>query len=343
MMIYSPSKYISSRARVTLSFILEEGGEQNLNSLVNFLRYIPSSGGYILPNILQTTVCLVGLACYSSIPQYASFILRNQGLEILLSFCSWYQRNWENIGASSFAPSPQSIAEKRICCWVCTEDWDNKDAFLLYSLLALAELVNHSFSEQNHAIELSVKSENLKDRLCTTLKEIRDETYGSGPRWYAAHILSYLGYYGFQHKLGKRLMGAYEDEEFSDMRLVFASGNSASVNKVIIAVSCPMLLPPKEGAHSGSTILTEKSQRTVQEIRMSANVDTLALVKLLEFAYSGYVEVESTTLKKLKTLARHCKAKVLLQMLSRRRPKWGSPIPGIDLPLALTPKLIHFS
>jgi hypothetical protein len=343
MMICSPSKYISSRARVTLSFILEEGGEQNLNSLVNFLSYIPSSGGYILPNILQTTVCLVGFACYSSIPQYASFILRKQGLEILLSFCSWYQRNWENIGASSFAPSSQSITEKRICCWVCTEDWDNKDAFLLYALLALAELVNHSFFGQNHAEELSMKSGNLKDRLCTTLKEIRDGTYGSGPRWYAAHILSYFGYYGFEHKLGKRLMCAYEDEEYSDMRLLFASGNSASVNKVIIAVRCPMLLPPKEGAHSSSTISTEKSQRTVQEIRMSANVDILALVKLLEFAYSGYVEVESTTLKKLKPLAKHCKAKVLLQMLCRRRPKWGSSIPEIDIPLALTPKLIHFS
>ncbi|KAL1188818.1 BTB/POZ domain-containing protein [Cardamine amara subsp. amara] len=343
MMIYSPSKYISSRARVTLSFILEEGGEQNLNSLVNFLSFIPSSGGYILPNILQTTVCLVGLACYSSIPQYARFILRNQGLEILLSFCSWYQRNRENIGASSFAPYPQSIAEKRICCWACTEDWDNKDAFLLYALLALAELVNHSFSEQNHAKEPSMKSENLKDRLCTTLQEIRDGTYGSGPRWYAAHILSYLGYYGFQHKLGKRLMAAYEDEECSDMRLLFASGNSVSVNKVIIAVRCPMLLPPKEGGHSGSTISTENFHRTVQEIRMSANVDTLALVKLLEFAYSGYVEVESSTLKKLKTLARHCKAKVLLQMLCRRRPKWGSSIPRIDIPLALTPKLIRFS
>ncbi|XP_010475090.1 PREDICTED: BTB/POZ domain-containing protein At1g04390 [Camelina sativa] len=343
MMINSPSKYISSRARVTLSFILEEGGKENLNYLMKFMGYIPSSGGYILPNILQTTVCLVGYACYSSIPQYASFILRNQGLEILLSFCSWYQRNWENVGASSFAPSPQSTSEKRICCWVCTEDWENKDAFLLYALLALTELVNHSFSGQYHAEDLSMKSENLKDRLCTTLKEIRDGDYGSGPKWYAAHILSYLGYFGFQHNLGKRLMGAYEDEECSDMRLLFASGNSVSVHKVIIAVRCPMLLPPKERAHNGSTILTEKSQRTVQEIRMSVNVDTLALVKLLEFAYSGYVEVESTLLKKLKTLVRHCKAKVLLQMLCRRRPKWGSLIPGIDITLALAPKLIHFS
>ncbi|KAF8111682.1 hypothetical protein N665_0073s0040 [Sinapis alba] len=336
MMIYSPSKYISSRARVTLSFIIGEDGEQNLYSLVNFLSYIPSSGGYVLPNILQTTVCLVGLACYSSIPQYASFTLRNQGLEILLSFCSWYQRNRENVGASSFAPYPQSSAEKRICCWECTEDWDNRDAILLYALLALAELVNHSFSEQNHAQEFSIKRESVKDLLCTTLEEIRDGTYGSGPRWYAAYILSYLGYYGFQDKLGKRLMRAYEDEECSDMRLLFANGNSASVNKVILAVRCPTLLPPKEGS-------TEKSERTVQEIRMSVNVDTLALVKLLEFAYSGYVEVESSTLKKLKTLARHCKSKVLLQMLCRGRPKWGSSIPRIDLPLALTPKLIHFS
>ncbi|EOA39407.1 hypothetical protein CARUB_v10012499mg [Capsella rubella] len=255
----------------------------------------------------------------------------------------WYQRNWENIGASSFAPSTQSTSEKRICCWVCAEDWDNKDTFLLYALLALAELVNYLFSGQNHTEEISMNRENLIDRLCTTLKEIRDGTYGSGPRWYAAHILSYFGYYGFQHNLGKRLMGAYEDEECIDMRLLFASGNSASVNKVIIAVRCPMLLPPKEGAHSSSTILTGKSQRTVQEIRISANVDTLALVKLLEFAYSGYVEVEITMLKKLKTLARHCKAKVLQQMLCRRRPKWGSSIPGIDISIALTPKLIHFS
>ncbi|CDY18227.1 BnaC05g02500D [Brassica napus] len=245
----------------------------------------------------------------------------------------WYQRNRENVGASSFAPYPQSSAEKRICCWECTEDWDNKDAILLYALLALAELVNHSFSEQNHAEEFLNKRESVKDRLCTTLQEIRDGTYGSGPRRYAAYILSNLGYYGFQDKLGKRLMGAYEDEECSDMRLLFANGNGASVNKVILAVRCPTLLPPKEGAHSG----------TVQEIRMSANVDTLALVKLLEFAYSGYVEVESSTLKKLKTLARHCKTKILLQMLCRGRPKWGSSIPRIDLPLALTPKLIHFS
>ncbi|ESQ36487.1 hypothetical protein EUTSA_v10006788mg [Eutrema salsugineum] len=278
---------------------------------------------------------------YASLEEEVS--VADKGLEILLSFCSWYQRNRDNIGASSFAPYPQSIAEKRVCCWVCTEDWDNKDAFLLYALLALAELVNHSFSEQNHAEELSLNRENVKDRLCTTLQEIRDGTYGSGPRWYAGHILSYLGYYGFQHKLGNRLMGAYEDEECSDMRLVFASGNSASVNKVILAVRCPMLLPPEERAHGGSTISTESSQGTVQEIRMSANVDTLALMKLLEFAYSGYVEVESSARKKLKTLARHCKSKVLLQMLCRRRPKWGSPIPRIDIPLALTPKFIHFS
>ncbi|XP_010552398.1 PREDICTED: BTB/POZ domain-containing protein At1g04390 isoform X2 [Tarenaya hassleriana] len=343
MMIYSSCKYVSSKARVVLSVILEKCGGQHVKSLLNFLSYTASGKSHILPHILQTAVCLVGLACYSCIPQYASVVIENQGIEISLSFCSWYLRNRDNIGPSSFAPHLQSIVEKSTCCWACAEDWDNKDTLLLYSLWAVAEMLYHSGYEQNHLEEFFTKRKSVKDQLCATLEEIRDGIYGLGPRWYSAHILSYFGCYGFRSKLGKRLMRAFNDEACSDMLLVFASEKNVSVHRVILAVRCPSLLPPEMGALSRSSITSDKPLGIVQEIRMSSNVDSQALVKLLEFAYSGYVEVENTLSKKLRTLARHCNSQILLHMLSRRRPKWGSSIPRLDLRLALNATFLHLS
>ncbi|EOY13801.1 BTB/POZ domain-containing protein, putative isoform 1 [Theobroma cacao] len=339
MMMHSPSTYIASKVRLILSGVLEPKGNEYLKRLLHLLKYSSSTNNYGLPNIHKTVIELVGLICYSGLPQYQKNVIGGDGMKTLVTFIGRCLRNQVSIRSRSVAPHFHSAFYERACCWMTTEEWEGKDALLFYSLWGLAELVQHS-SDINHT----------KSHLVETVQDVLHNVSASGPRWFAAYILSYFGVYGFPNKHDKGFGKALEDKEHTDVQLFFANGESVSAHGVILAVRCPSLLPLEQFPHHVKATdnfrvrdIPEKlCPKFRKEIRLSANVDQQALLKLLDYVYFGYLEAGEELARKLKTLAKCCNLQPLFLMLCRKIPKWGTPIPSSDLIHALGPVGFHF-
>ncbi|KAK4835681.1 hypothetical protein QYF36_012984 [Acer negundo] len=347
MMMYSPCKYIASKTRFVLSEVLKPNGKEYLRHLLHSINYTSSGDDIGLPRILPTAVYMVGLTCYLGLPHYRKQVIKGDGMKIVLAFLKWCLSNHIHIKRQSFAPH---LNIEKSCCCECTEEWEGKDVLFLYGLWALAQLVNKTGSVRNSQVMLSGELNDKEAQLVSILKEIRNETSTYGPRWYAAYILSYFGFYGFPSKLGKRIGKALNMEDDTDMQLILANEESLNVHSVLLAIRCPTLLPPDEFACdkkiSGNTSLNDVdklSGKLRKEVRLSAHVDCQALQRLLEYAYFGYLEVGNELVKKLKPLAKSCKLQPLLQLLCRKSPKWGTPVPSSDLAPALGPLGQHFS
>ncbi|XP_062168769.1 BTB/POZ domain-containing protein At1g04390 isoform X3 [Alnus glutinosa] len=323
MMIFSPCKYIASRARLTLFEILKPNGKEYLKHVLHTL----------------------------SLPQYQRNVIKGEGIKTLLVLVKWCLENDVHIGRLSFAPHLHNTFHERCCCWVSTEDWEGKDIPLLYSLWVLAELMHNSGSARNILDIFAGEMAYTEAELVSKLQEICINTSTPGLRWFAAYVLSYFGAYGFPSKIGKRIGKGLNEKEYVDMHLILTNGDSLSVHGVVLAVQCPSLLPSKElyldeNTFDGSSVrdFTRKSFGEVRkEIRLSAHVDHQALLKLLEYVYWGYLQAGEELVKKLKTLAKRCNVQPLLQLLSRKSPKWGTPFPYSDLSLALGPAGLPFS
>lgn len=351
MMIYSPCKYIASRARFILSEILKPNGKEYLKHILRTLNYTASQTNIGMPNVLKLVINLIGLTCYSGLPQYRRHLFKSEGIKTLLVLVKFCLDNDVHIKRLSFAPHLHNKFHDRSCCWVCTEEWEGRDIPLLYSLWGLAELMHNSGSVRNILDIFAGEMTYLETELVSKLQDICIHTSSPGLRWYAAYVLSYFGVYGFPSKLGKRIGKALDEKEYADVQLILTNGQSLSVHGVVFAVRCSALLPPKglplkEKTFDGSSIkdFTEKVCGEFQkEVRLSAHVDHETLVKLLEYVYSGYSQAGEELVKKLKTLAKRCNLQPLLQLLSRKRPKWGTPFPSSDLSLALGPAGLQFS
>lgn len=338
MMIYSPCKYIASQARLLLSEILRPNGKEYLKYLLDKLNNSINRIG--LPDNLQTTINLMSLACYSGLPQYRKHVIKGQGIKTLIAIIRWCLSNDVHIKRSSVAPHLHNTFSERTCCWIHTEDWDGEDIPLLFSLWGLAELMHHAGQVDYNEAQLVSELQGI----CS------DDTSTPGPRWYAAYILSYFGFYGFPNKIGKRIGKALNEKELSDLELILTNGEPLSVHGVILAVQCPSLLPPEklprnERSSDGSFVRkdAEKCGRLKKEVHLSAQVDRQALLKLLEYVYLGYLEAGAELVKKLKMFARHCNLQCLLQLLCKKNPKWGTPVPSLNLTSALGPAGQHFS
>ncbi|XP_030962752.1 BTB/POZ domain-containing protein At1g04390 isoform X3 [Quercus lobata] len=350
LMIYSPSKHIALRARVILSEILKPNGKEYLMHILHTLNNTASQRNIGMP-ILKLVINSIGLTCYCGLPQYRRRLFKSKGIETLLVLVKCCLDNDVHIKRQSFAPHLQNAFHDRICCWVCTEEWEGGDIPLLYSLWGLAELMHNSGSVRNNLNIFAGEVTYTQTELVSKLQEICIHPSSPGLGWYAAYVLSCFGVYGFPSKLGKRIGKALNEKEYADMQLILTKGQSLNVHGVVFAVRCSALLPPKglpinEKTFDGSSIkdFTEKVQGEFQkEIRLSAHVDHDALMKLLEYVYLGYALAGEELVKKLKTLAKRCNLQPLLQLLSRKHPKWGTPFPSSDLSLALGPAGFQFS
>ncbi|KAL7217359.1 hypothetical protein ACSBR1_029123 [Camellia fascicularis] len=338
MMIYSPCKYIASQARLLLSEILRPNGKEYLKYLLDKLNNSINRIG--LPDNLQTTINLMSLACYSGLSQYRKHVIKGQGIKTLIAIIRWCLSNDVHIKRSSVAPHLHNTFSERTCCWIHTEDWDGEDIPLLFSLWGLAELMHHAGQVDYNEAQLVSELQGI----CS------DDTSTPGPRWYAAYILSYFGFYGFPNKIGKRIGKALNEKELSDLELILTNGEPLSVHGVILTVQCPSLLPPEklprnERSSDGSFVRkdAEKCGRLKKEVHLSAQVDRQALLKLLEYVYLGYLQAGAELVKKLKMFARHCNLQCLLQLLCKKNPKWGTPVPSLNLTSALGPAGQHFS
>ncbi|XP_012087427.1 BTB/POZ domain-containing protein At1g04390 isoform X2 [Jatropha curcas] len=339
MMIYSPCKYIASKARVILHEIAKPISKECLTRLLHLLNIKPSKDNFGMPNRLQTTISLVSLVCYSGLPQYQSHIVKNGGIKTLVDWIMWCISNDIHMGRLSLAPHLHNTFSERTCCWVCKEDWEGNDILLLYGLWGLAELIN-SGSVRNNVEIFSGQLGYAVAQFVSTLQEICSNSTSPGIKWYAALVLSYFGLYGFPCKLGRRIGKALNVNICADMQLILTNGETMNVHSVIFAVRCPSLLPPEELPHDGSSVGydTKRKHRNFQkEIRLSSHVDNQALAKLLEFVYLGYLNAGEELVKKVKILARRCGLRPLLMMLGRIRPKWGALFPRYELAFALSP------
>nr|XP_043627315.1 BTB/POZ domain-containing protein At1g04390 [Erigeron canadensis] len=331
LMIYSPSKYIATQAKSILAEMLKPNAKEDVKYLLNTLNAISSSINIVSDNLKMLN--LISLACYSGIPQYRRYVLKNQGIEILLSFIQVLSRNHIHAGRmdSSLHYCDHNM---KMCCYECEEDWQGDETLLLFSLLGLAELVHHCGSVKDRAFE------STEAQIITDIQEVCINSRASGSRWYAAYLLSYFGFYGFPSKLGKSIGNVLSGDEYTNLTLIFANQEHVNVHDVIIRVRCPSLLPCKELQSEGKK---STYQYIRKEVRLSAQVNHQALLKLLEYVYSGQLRAGEDLLKRLRTLAKHCNLQPLLQMLGRSRPKWRTRAPSFDLTSALGPTGCHFS
>lgn len=278
-------------------------------------------------------------------------MIKCECLKTLLGFTWWCLNCPLDVRSRSSASSLLNSRKEKTCCWGCLEEWEGDNIFLTFGLWAIAGMLHQSESLRNNLDDFVVKFEYNGAFLVEIFKEIiYSDTYAPGPRWYASYILSCLEFFVIPTELCKRIRVALCDKEYSDLQLTLVNGESVSVHSVVLAVRCPVLLPPKTtddkaAEHSSVTNSLEKQhERSKKEVRLSAHVDHEALEKLLEFVYLGYLEIGKHLVPKLKILAKHCRLQLLLQLLLNRKiPKWGTPVPSCDLTLALGPVGNKFS
>lgn len=340
MMVYSPSKYIASQTRSVLFKVLELNRKDYIECMLKMLNATSCNKKFGIPSNLQITTSLVSLSCYACLPDYGKLITDLQGMRILLTFLRWWLANPLYVKRSTVAPHLHDSFTERTCCVPYGEDWDGEDMLLLFCLWALAELINHLGSLD---VFLDDKMDFDRSQLVRELKEIHMKNYSHGSRWYAAYLLSHFGLYGFPNKFGERFGTEFMEKELADLGLTLMDQEVLPVHKVILLVRCPSLLPQEEQLPRKKLNVTlskqepERSMRSMAEVRLSARVDRQSLLKVLEYVYFGYLEADEDLLKKLKVLAKHCDLKLLLQMLRKQNPRWGTPFPTFDLTFALGP------
>jgi len=331
MMIRSPCNSISSHTRFLLSDVLKVKGMPCLKSLLHTLDYTSSLESYGSFDKLQLVINLIGFTCLSSLPQYPRCIIESKGIKVVVLLLKRCLNNDIHIERQNFTPHLYTTCHERSCCFFDKEDWEGSNVLFFYSLLGLTEILHHCDLLQENSPQFSREVTNITPQLVSKLQEIcKRKSFSPGVRWYVSYILTYFGYYGFPSELAKRIRESLNKEEYSDMKLVLANGESLNVHVVILAVRCPSLLPPQL-LKSSKEIPDEFVRETVREVRLSSHVDYEALVLLLEYVYLGYLHASEETAKKLKILAKRCNLQPLFQMLHRQRPKWGLPFPSVNL------------
>ncbi|CAN0891905.1 BTB/POZ domain-containing protein At1g04390 [Linum grandiflorum] len=339
MMVYSPSKYFESKAKLTLTKMLKPGGKGHLKHLLRYISLASSRNTFGTPDLLAVGVNLMALTCYSGLPLYQSHIVESGGTKILIAFISWCMRHKVHVKGLGLAQ--HDVPSQKTCCWEDKEEWEGDEMLLLCGLWGLAELMLSGCVANPDMFELM---DDLENQYLSTLREICMSSRSHGLRWYSAYMLSYFGLYGFPCKLGQRIGKAMHENEYADMQVILRSGQSARVHRVMLAIRCPSLLPPQasppgEKLMDCSPAISGQQKQQVDfcnDIYLSSHVGSEELAKLLEYVYSGYTCPGEEHVKKLKILAKHCGLQPLLVVLGRIRPKWGSPFPCYDLSLALT-------
>ncbi|KAK3033096.1 hypothetical protein RJ639_036455 [Escallonia herrerae] len=337
LMLYSPSKFIASQARSVLCEVLKPHGKEDIKHLLTTLNATSSGDKFTMQDNLQIIIYLMRLVCYLALPRYPKHVVKNHGIKTLLAFIKGWLSSPVHIKRSSLAPHLRTSFHEKTCCYDYAGDWEGEDMLLLYGLWGLAELIRHSDSVKNHAHVFANQMDYTSAQLVSQLEEICtcDDSYAPGSRWFAAYLLSYFGLYGFPSKLGKRIGEALKEKEHTDLKLILRDQEAFTVHGVIVMTRCPPLLPPGKLPPSKKTSSDISEDVKTTEVCLSSHVDHEVLLKVLDFIYSGYLEAGEDLVKKLKVFARHCKLQSMLQILCRKHPKWGSPLPSFNLIFAL--------
>ncbi|KAF6161342.1 hypothetical protein GIB67_009229 [Kingdonia uniflora] len=340
LMIYSPSKYVASQARQILSEVLMQNVE-TMEEIFDTLRTSTTARDKFDVVDLQTVINLIGLACLLGLPKYQSYFINRwdvtKTLTTLIGWCSDDDVRVEKPGIDLDLNSRSGYT----CCWLDTKDWEGRDILLFFNLWVMAELIR--LFKNHGSLELGgFDAQNL----VLKLREICGSNYSPGARCYAAYIMSYFGFYGFPSRLGDRIRKALYGKDYADVQLKLSSGEIVEVHSVILTVRCPSMFPSNEKICYGSAGGQDTDQlctKFKREVRVSSRVNCQTLMKLLEFGYTGFVEVDGDLVKQLKIIAKGCNFHSLSHMLGKKHPKWGSTIPSCDFTLALGPAGHNFS
>ncbi|XP_072954227.1 BTB/POZ domain-containing protein At1g04390 isoform X2 [Typha angustifolia] len=351
LMVLSPCKYIASRARYNLSEMVRPFGDIYLRFLLSSLQLNATGDVPIVSDSLHTTTNLINLACMSTLSQYHKLILKNKGIKILSAIIKRCINSDIHVSRSNIASHLQSASNWKTCCWGHLGDWEGNDILLFYSLLSLSQLIGSSNLVCDHYQKVSGEiivctrcGHSEAQDLIDSLQYILRNTLSSGPRCYAAYILSFFGICGFSNKLGRKIERAFNEHELADLELLLFNGQSFNVHGVILVARCPHLLPPIESllkekkmddGYNIEEVIRGHGRRSRLKVRMSNRVDSGALCKILEYVYTGFILVNGEIVRPLKLLAKYCGLKSLSDMLHRKQLKWGTVGPDYDLSGAL--------
>ncbi|XP_074296017.1 BTB/POZ domain-containing protein At1g04390 [Silene latifolia] len=337
MMMYSPCEYIAFHARLMLSEVLRLEGEEQLKHLLKDLQFIGSEVTS-MPDRHQILISIMGLVCYSGLPQFYTCVVKYKGVKALLAFVRWWLRNEAHFEGVSLSSHVRDTTKLRLCCMIDIVDWEGKEIHLFLALWSLAELINRHEAEGGSIDIFAWETTYGKESFIHDIHDICARTSSSGLRWYSSYLLSLFGIYGFPSKLGKKVSSLFCEKDYGDMYLVLRDGKSIGVHKVVLLVRCPSFLPPDETSNSfPEDQVMDKIQKTKREVTLSAHVDEQAIFKVLDFVYSGCLNAEGELVRKAKVLAKHCNIQPLLHLLCKKRPKWGAAVPNFDLTSALGP------
>lgn len=340
LMMNSPCKLFASMVRISLSEVLRRNDDRFVERILHFLRSVSSGVNDGLPNVPQTIIYLVGFACFAALPDYRKQVAECNGIRTLITFLKGCLSSHVHVGRMSATRHICAVPREQTCCAVVKEDWEGNETILVYALQVLSVVVKYC----DNVTDLTAE-------ICRMLRNVLDDVSASGPKWLAAHILSTFGFYGFPSVPERSIGRAFESKELIDLELMLRNGESVGVHRVILAVQCPSLLPPEEYScreeDPQSSYIRDGLKKSIplseKKVQLSAYVDKQALQKLLEFIYTGYTEVDEELVGKLKQLAKSCRMQPLLQMLSRKLPRWGTPTPNHNFVAALGQVGFRFS
>ncbi|URE00721.1 BTB/POZ domain [Musa troglodytarum] len=351
LMVFSPCKYIASQATYYLSETLRAFGDVCLEYVLASLKLNASGEVSLVADSYHTITNLISLACYSTLPKYHELIVKREGISSLSSIIKMCLNGDVHIGRSNNASHLHSISYGTECCLSNVSSLEGEEVIVLYSLQALSQLIAFLNIVCNHhkivlgEIVVCKKCRNSEAyNLFESLWYILNNSFGSGPKWYSAYILSFFGFYGFPSKLGKKIAEAIDKNELADIELLLAKGQSLQVHSPIIVARCPYLLsnetslPKKTAWNDWKDQNSEHHHRKMRhEIRISDRVDSVSFVKLLEYIYTGFIQVDDNLRTTLKVLAKHCGLKSLYDMLNRKLPEWGTACASCNFSEALEP------
>ncbi|KAL5977313.1 hypothetical protein ACLOJK_021659 [Asimina triloba] len=358
IMVFSPCKHIAAQSRQFLSCALLSSGNEYLEGILASFKPAAIRDALAASDYTRLVISLMVFTCYLSLPQYQDLIVASEAVTIFICFIKMWVSKDVRVERSSIAIASQvhATSSERTCCFASVEDWEGRDVILFFSLQALSKLMqlleftSSTRSITSQCFNISVDLGDSQDgNFFVWLKEIRNnDSFGPGPRWLASYCLSFFGIYGFPSRLGKLLEKALNENELSDLQLVLSGGYSIRVHSIILKVRCPALLPlpPVEKAPlDGSDECKDEQHfgKCQREVRLSTRVDSNALMKLLEFVYTGILLVDEGLVKQLKILAKHCNLQVLSDLLNRNPPKWGNSIIDFDLTPAFSAAGYSFS
>lgn len=332
MMVYSPCKYIASKARTILFELLKPNSSDYLECLMHTLISGSSTNTLGMPYVVQVVIHLIILTCLLVLPQYGNIIATDRAVQILLGLVRKCLIGSYSFKRSTYASHLRSTLIEKTCCKTYPDVWEGRDVCLFHCLWALTEIMHHTHPSDVSAIW---KKHSELD-LMSSLQDMCSDPSVGGARWFGACVLSYYGLFGFPSKFGKIIGKARNDNDFADIQLNLVDDEPLRAHGVLLMVRCPSLLPLPHDRTPSDDDSPDKIKKLPKDITLSSRVHRQELEKLLDYVYVGYLYTEEEdTVKKVKTLAQGCRLQPLTQMFYRRLPKWGTPFPTFDLTPAL--------